>query len=166
MTTDLQLYQFQLPGSSQSFTINLNNDQLDGICAAAYAVYGNEGARNFKFGAIHDGQVRWDTVGELLADQVFALANDQSHHANLPEMTSDQTWLSYLQTIEDNLDNTDIESYTAILRGKGWVLVKFSSLQFLEGVIGLCDWAKLDWKPVLHQLHHQETLIDMNRIKV
>ncbi len=164
--TDTQLYQFQLPESFQSFTINLNDDQINGICAAAYAVYGNEGSRNFKFGIVEDGQVRWDTVGELLADEVFALADDQSHYDNLPEMASDQSWLSYLQTIEDNLDTTDIESYTAILRGKGWVLVKFSNLQFLEGIIGLCDWAKIDWKHVLHQLHYQETPIDMDRIKV
>lgn len=158
--TEVEAYQFQISPPTAPFVLNVSGYQLNGICATAYCIYGDRDVdRMFKFGKIEDGEVQCDTVGELMADEDFALANDQSHFEELPEMKPGQTWLQYLQTIEDALDERTIKDFTCILKDVGWVLVEFDNLQFLQGAIGLCNWLGKDWRKIVQQLHQGEKLI-------
>ena len=163
--TQLETYQFQISPNTPPFILNVSNYQLNGICTAAYCIYGDRNVDHmFKFGRVENGSVIEDYVGPLMADEDFVLANDQSHSEELPAMESGQpgdqlTWLQYIQTIEDALDVTYIKDYTCILKDIGWVLVKFDNFQFLEGVIGLCTWLGKDWRKLIQQLHRGESLI-------
>jgi hypothetical protein len=159
--TKCEAYQFKVSPNTPPFVLNVTNYQLNGICTTAYCIYGDHDVDNmFKFRKIVDG---WDdTVGELMADETFVLATDQSHYTELPifEPGQPSRWLQYLKTIEDALDESDIADYTCIIQGKGWALVKFDNFQFLEGSIGMCGWVQKDWKNVIKQIHYGENPVN------
>lgn len=158
-------YQFKVSPTTPLFVLNVTNSQLNGICSTAYCIYGYSNVdKMFKFGRVSDGGIGTDTVGELMADGVFALADNISHFEELPVMEPGQTWLQYVQYIEDTLDYTDIKDYSCILKDTAWVLVKFNNMQFLEGVLGACNWLGKDWRKIINYLHHGET--PMNNLDV
>ena len=156
---ETEAYQFQISPNNPPFILNVSNDQLNGICTMAYCIYGDKNVEHmFKFGRVGDGKLGDYEVRLLMADDTFVLANDQSHGSELPMMEPGQTWLQYLQSIEDAVD---IEEYMCIFKDVGWVLVKFDNLEFLQGAIGLCRWLGKEWNNIILHLHHEENIINI-----
>lgn len=107
-----------------------------------------------------------DSVGELIADKNFGLATTHSHCKILPEYEPEQPWLSYLQEIEDIIDEDDIQNYTAVIKDLHWILVKFDNVEFLQGVMAVCNWLNKDWRSIIRHLHFKQDPIDVNTLSV
>ena len=76
---------FKVSPKSHLQTVKLTDDQLNGICTAAYCVYGDsEVDQMFKFGTEGDGLDGRDTPGQVMADYEYVMATDQSHFDELP----------------------------------------------------------------------------------
>lgn len=173
MSIDITAYEFKVSLDATPFVLNVSYEQLNGICAVAYAVYGDDRGRfvndvftqNFRFGPVdEEGIENDDSITEYIADTAFELG-DELGQGPLPEREPAQDWIEYVKSIGYSTDD-DFEHFTVLLQESSWIIAKFETAQFLQGAIGCCGWLNKDWRTIIKELHYKNTPIDVNSLTI
>jgi hypothetical protein len=162
----VQIY-FQ-PGGNQGLTLDddgvqggifdLTTDQYWGMLIASFVLFGDQGNNIISIAEVRNaGKPNQSLVPVRLGYLAYALgsyilAYDSVYRPNRPRTT----WNEYVHSFQRHVPEhvpADTSDYTGHLIGKGEALVKFKSLDFLQGILTIMNWFGLDFKDYFFEFY-------------